>query len=75
MIISAIKERFNLEWGSGNIVSVRQIASLLEPWYKNFYFGTIIPRETIRSFTIDLYNTDGHNVNTQFEQTLKKNAL
>lgn len=41
-IISEIKERFKLEWNLENIVSVRQITSILDPWYKNLDHEPII---------------------------------
>lgn len=63
-IISEIKERFKLEWNLEDIVSVRQIASFLDPRYKNLDHEPIIVRESIRSSVIDLLNnTNVHNVN------------
>lgn len=47
-IISEIKERFKLEWNVEEIVSVRQIASFLDPRYKNLDHEPIIARESIR---------------------------
>lgn len=78
-IISEIKERFKLKWNLENIVSVRQIASFLDPRYKNLDHEPIIARESIRSSVIDLLNnTNVHNVNiveTQRELSLHKSAL
>lgn len=75
-VISEIKERFNLEWDSESIVSVRQIASFLDPRYKNLDHEPIHARESIRSSVIDLLNdTNIHRVNTQRESSLQKSAL
>lgn len=75
-IISDLKERFNLEWDSESRVSVRQIASFLDPRYKNLDHEPIIARESIRSSAIDLLNnTDVHNRNTRRESSVQKNAL
>ncbi|CAI6371612.1 unnamed protein product [Macrosiphum euphorbiae] len=77
-IISDIKERFNLEWDSESRVSIRQIASFLDPRYNNLDHESIIARESIRSSVISLLNnteTDAHNVNTRREPSLQKSAL
>lgn len=78
-IISEIKERLKLEWNLENIVSLRQIASFLDPRYKNLDHEPIIARESIRSTVIDLLNnTNVHNVNiveTQRELSLQISAL
>lgn len=78
-IISDIKERFKLEWNLENTVSVRQIASFLDPRYKNLDHEPIIALESIRSSIIDLLNdTNVHNVNivnTQRELSLQKSGL
>jgi len=76
-IISDIKGSFNLEWDSAeNIVSVRQIASFLDPRYKNLDHEPIIARESIRSSVIDLLNnTNVRQLITRREPSLQKSAL
>jgi len=77
-IISDIKKRFNLEWDSESRVSARQIASFLDPRYKNLDHEPIIARESIRSSVINLLNNteiDAHNVNTRRQPSLHKSAL
>ncbi|KAL4132406.1 hypothetical protein QTP88_009560 [Uroleucon formosanum] len=77
-IIFDIKERFNLEWDSKSRVSVRQIASFLDPRYKNLDHEPLFERENIRSSVINLLNnieTDAHNVNTRCEPSLQQSAL
>ncbi|KAL4089311.1 hypothetical protein QTP88_024365 [Uroleucon formosanum] len=74
-IIFDIKERFNLEWDSKSRVSVRQIASFLDPRYKNLDHEPLFARESIRSSVINLLNnieTDAHNVNTRCELSLQQ---
>jgi len=53
---SDIEKRFNLERSSESKISARQIASFLDPRYKNLDHEPIIARESIRSTGIDLLN-------------------
>ncbi|XP_025198891.1 zinc finger BED domain-containing protein 1-like [Melanaphis sacchari] len=78
LFISDIKKRFNLEWDSESRVSARQIASFLDPRYKNLDHEPIIARKSIRSSVINLLNNteiDAHNVNTRRQPSLHKSAL
>lgn len=75
-VISEIKDRFNLEWDSESTVSVRQIASFLDPRYKNLDHEPVHARESIRSAVVDLLNdANVHHVNTQRESSVQKSAL
>lgn len=62
-IIAEIKERFKLDWNKTSSVSVKQIASFLDPRYKDLKFESVPAREEIRSAVKNLmeeiYRTQG----------------
>lgn len=64
-IIHEIKERFKLGWTETSSVSVKQIASFLDPRYKDLEFEPIGAREKIRTVVKDLlerFRTQNNNL-------------
>ncbi|XP_022168078.1 zinc finger BED domain-containing protein 1-like [Myzus persicae] len=64
-IIHEIKEKFKLGWTETSSVSVKQIASFLDPRYKDLEFEPIGAREKIRTVVKDLlerFRTQNNNL-------------
>ncbi|XP_050521556.1 E3 SUMO-protein ligase ZBED1-like [Daktulosphaira vitifoliae] len=70
-IIFEIKERFKLDCSETNSVSVRQIASFLDPRYKELEFEPIATREKIRKAVkslLEKFNSSMQNIEFNMEQ-------
>lgn len=75
-IIHEIKERFKLDWNETSSVSVKQIASFLDPRYKDLEFEPIDARENIRKVVKDLLKRfRTHSINLKQEQPVQRSDL
>jgi len=75
-IIHEIKERFKLDWNETSSVSVKQIASFLDPRYKDLEFEPIGAREEIRKVVKNLLERfRTQNTNLKQEPSVQRSDL
>lgn len=74
-IISEIKERFKLSWNETNSVPVKQIASFLDPRYKDLEFESISAKEKIQLSVKDLLEKCRPEINLEQNSPIQRSDL